>query len=688
MLNNKNHIKSNYWFSTTLHHNSKEISKFGKVRRKVINYRSIFTIAIIILLVSLTAFNDINSQQFRTTETAITLSNEANKELNRFNYLEAISLFKKAIKLNKNYVPARVGLAKAYYYLDNFERALIEIEDARQIDRNSIIVLVWSAKINIKLEEFSRAKEDLDSASYIDARNYDMLMTYAEYYREIGRYKESIRYYDLASGTRENTVEPLIEIGNTYMMLDRTTEAYQAYSQALNRNQRNAKANYSLAKFFYSINDIQKALKYIENAVVIDPYSSEYLELNYLLLFDNGRWSEAENLLKQLITFNNPKSTYYHDLGITLSKQGKYSESIQYLEQGVENFRGDEILRWKAEMISLNLRMSDDKRKELAKYRYDIGIFYRDRNIVDKALLMLDRAIKIDPQNMMYRYQKALIYKEQGYSDRYYKILLFIKGANPDFPNIQNDLEYYERKLQSKLSGKLGIKFNQYEQEKPFKDIRPKIAVSEIEVDKDSQSHYDANFTMQDILYRALSTNDSFSVEVLDKSKAKNETDELNRIGADLVIRSKMKEIGNLLTVTIELQNVYNGVTLFEFEASQRGNNRFLNIALGFTEKIAQSLPVFGRIRDKKEDEVIINIGTLQKVNINDFLYVIGNENDFKVFIRNEENFSLEDKIESFSKAKIKVIKLDERVLKGKIISGDYSNTVNVNNFVLYKNFK
>ncbi len=643
-------------------------------------FKIIFVIIVSFFLAfSVSVTNGLSSQQYEKKETAITLSQQAEEELERENYLEAIAIFKKAIKLNKNYVPARVGLAKSYYFLENYERAYIEIEEAKQIDRNSIIVFIWSAKINIKLEEFSTAKNELDVASNIDARNFELLMTYAEYYKEIGRYTEAIRYFDLASGTDESSVKPLIAKGDTYMLLNRTVEAYKSYKAALERNPRDAEANYSLANFFYITNNINEALEYVENAVIIEPYTNKYLELNYKLLFEIGKFDEAEILLKQLINFSNSQAEYYNDLGIALSKQGKYDESVMYMKQGIENFFGDEVLRWKAEMISLEgLPMRDEQRTGLSDYRYEMGVFYRDKNIINKAMFMLDRAIQLYPENMNYRYQKAKIYKELGLSDKYFQILNFIKREDPNFRGIDNDLEYYQIRLEDTLSGKLKIK--QYELEKP----RPKIVVSGIEIEKNSDSHYDANSVMQNILYRALATNETFSVGILESTKVRNETDELHEMKADLVIRGSMKESGNLLTVSIEVQNVYNGITLFQYEASQRGNDRFLNIALGFADNIARDIPIIGQIVDKKDNIVIVNLGTSQNIKIRDSLYIIGQESDLRVFLRSENNFNIE-KVKDVSKAEITVEKIDEKLIQGKITSGDYIYTVNVNNFVLFR---
>ncbi len=655
---------------------------------KKVNYKYIFILILFLSIFMITSL--VGSQQTIDTETAITLSQRAEQELNRENFIEAIRLYKQAIELNTNYVPARVGLAKSYYYLENFDRAKIEIEEARQIDRNSIIVLVWAAKINIKLLNYQEAKKDLDNAFNIDARNYNILMTYGEYYRDLGRYSESIRYFNLASGTNEESVEPLIEIGNTYLILNRSEEAYEAYIEAFERNPRDANANYHLALYFYQFDNYDKALEYVENAVIIEPYSSRYLELNYELLFKKSEWENAENLLKQLVNFSNPKPLYYNDLGIALSKQGKYSESVEYLKQGLERYKGDEILRWRTELEAIEgLKINNPQRKELAVYRYELGLFYKNKNIIDKALFMLEKAIKIDPENLIYRYYKALIYKDLGFNERYYNIINFIYNENPNitngsvlFRNLDNDLEYYSRKQEDSLSGRL--KIDQYSQNPPFTEPRPKIVVSGVEILEDSESYYEANYDFQSMIYRALSLNDKVSVSFLDTRKIRNETDELTKIGADFVVKAKMKEEDNLLTVSIDLQNVHNGVTILEYESSQRGNNRFLNISLDYSQTISENIPVFGRIREKTENEVIVNIGSIQGISKGDILYIIGNESEFRAFIRDNGNFKDNNAIKSYSKAEIEVDIVDERIFKGRIISGDYQNTINENNFAIY----
>lgn len=684
MDNTKNF--NNKWVSIILENNSqtKNKKKFSKQKK------SFLLVFIILIITASTITTPLSSQETRTTETAITLSQQADEELDRKNYLEAISLFKDAIDLNENYVPARAGLAKAYYYLENYERSYIEIEKAKQIDRNSIVVLIWSAKINIKLENFIEAKEELDAAFGIDARNFDLLMTYGEYYREIGRYSESIRYFDLASGTNGESVEPLIAKGNTYLMINRTQEAYQSYMEALERNQRNAEVYYSLANLYYNINNIKKALEYIENAVIIDPYTNKYLELNYKMLFMNNKWDNAELILKQLINYTSPKAEYYDALGIALAKQGEYEESVNYLNEGTERFRGDEVLRWRTEMTSLEgLKLNHKMRSILSKYRYDMGVFYRDRNNIDKALLMINRAIKIQPENLNYRYELADIYKELGFYDRYYQMIKFIKNEDPQLESfsslikryIRNDLQYYERKLRNNLSGKLNI--DQYKQRSYFNEANPKIVISTIELDAESESYYESNQVVQDMIYRALANYDTFTVEILDENKVRNETDELNKMDADLVIKGTMKENGDLLTIQINLLNVYNGITLFSYESSKRGNDRFLDIAMNFAEKISNDIPVIGNIRDKKEDEVILNIGTLQDIEKDDLLYVIGNEHEYHVYLRNKENFTHDNLVE-ISKATIQVNIVDEKILKGTIIDGDKINSVNVNNYVAY----
>lgn len=191
-------------------------------------------------------------------------------------------------------------------------------------------------------------------------------------------------------------------------------EAKDLYEKVLKINPNHSDALHLLGLIFNSLNQKDKAVKFITKAISIKEHEVYYCNLG-LVLKEQNKFNEAICMFEKAISLNVNDIDAYNNLGLVLRDLNKHKEAIVMYEKA----------------ISINPNYSD-------AYN-NLGIVFYDQNKLNEAIDMYEKAIFINPNYAEAYWNKSLTYLTKG--------------------NLKEGFELYEYRWQKKYFSSLKRNF-------------------------------------------------------------------------------------------------------------------------------------------------------------------------------------------------------------------------------------
>ncbi len=636
----------------------------------------------------------------------------AESDFQNSEYLNALDNYRKALKVNSYYKEAQIGMGKTYLKIKNYDKALSYFKMAESQAQSDVNIKVWIAKTQIERKNYSSAEAYLIKALSIKPKDYSALTTLGDLFFSKNDYTKAIEYYTEA--TKQSPKNPLayLKLGKTYLELKNPEKAIRFLESAENIDNTNPQTNFYLGEYYYKRGDLDSSEKYLKNVLNITPKDYNTLDLLYRVLFKMEKWSETKDNLEKLVQMNPKEKKYYYHLGLAYEKVNDPIRSLLMFKHGIRLDYGDEAMRYQAERIYKNYfsqnpdevnNITQEDRKfgeDLASYWYDRGLSFLKQNEKDKALFSFKRGAYINPQHWRMRLALANIYKSKRLINKYYNELQKIKSdLNKDNTEVNDELKFAELAMQRILSRRQ--KIDQYQA--PLS--KPKIALVFFEKNNDFNHHFNVQKIYRDVLYETLKLNDRLNIVLIrNRTNFDSIYQQLKDMDVDFLISGTIKESDKDIDVSLTIKNINDGDIYKEGESYkplkiiQRGNDRYLKSALYLADNINQLFPVFGQIIKKNNNEIFINLGTRQGYKKGDSFFVIRNEktlsnlfNDRNLYKIIKSNRYLSRTLLSldgnnrFGLEEILITEIDENIAKARIVTSDFFDEVNINNYVIYK---
>lgn len=135
----------------------------------------------------------------------------------------------------------------------------------------------------------------------------------------------------------KDQVDLLTTLADAYHQKGENDLSDQAFDELLEIAPDNALALNNYAYYLALRNtDLNKALDMIEKVMLIDPNNPSYLDTHGWVLYQLGRYEEAEIQLKQALDLTNDSAEVMKHYGETLIKLGRMEEGQKYLDKATE----------------------------------------------------------------------------------------------------------------------------------------------------------------------------------------------------------------------------------------------------------------------------------------------------------------------------------------------------------------
>lgn len=325
----------------------------------------------------------------------------------------AVSLFERAISLDREYAEAYAGLC-----------------DAR----------LGQYRASVDPDNFERARQACERALELNRQALPVYVALGNLYRHSGDYEEAISEFEQALAISPTSVDALVGLGNTLALDDKPARAEATLEKALEVETFNAQAYLAMAGFLFNQGRFDEAASFYERTAAFMPDSARAfngLGASHFMLNEFGRATEAWQRALAL----RPTSRLYSNVGSSLYFSGRFSEAVDMYHKAVE-LAPEDFESWGN--LGDAYRYTSD-REELAVPMYknaiklameNLAVNPRDPVILvlvahyhaavgdrDEALQYQARASALAPDDHFVNYQSAVLLATLGEVDQAMKAL-------------------------------------------------------------------------------------------------------------------------------------------------------------------------------------------------------------------------------------------------------------------------
>ncbi len=588
------------------------------------------------------------------------------------NFYKAVEMYKSALILNGKYFDAVVGLAHAYYGLDEFNEALKYVLDAETLDSQNTDLMNLKGRIYLNLGDLSEAKNIFSKILDKEENNIDAEFGLAELDIASGRVLTAEnRYRDvlLVSPESRKALLALVLINDS---LGDTDSAEKYLKQALQFYADNPFVRFTAAKHYYETNNLEEALYHLKTALFLQP---EFLDATILLCkiyMSEKRYSEIPAVIEKSLLTNDDDYLLWYLLGRAYGAQGLSGKSVRSYGRALNIKPDDDISRLALENEIIDeFEMDSPLRDRFSEYHIDFGKKYEERNMLNKALKEYRRALVIDPYSIEARKHYAYIYKRKGYIERYLLILSNLVDEGYGGIDILDEIEIQKSMLETTVSEKWGIDQFTIDKEKNHFSIF---------FSDDGMYHTDGDMIISEYMEYLLNGYENIKIDTNDMSNQFSECYRKARNNnSDYFIIFRCFENERVVSLSADIYLASTGNKLKTINSVRTGNQMLPEVCRTTADTIHSLLPVFGRIINRKFDEILVNLGTKDGISVGDELLIVRKGELGK----SKDTFDMEYEIDSVI-GKYTVNNADELVSYGDIQIDMFFDMINPGDSVIY----
>lgn len=261
-----------------------------------------------------------------------TLVKLASTKLQALDFDNAIKLYNQALRLKPNNAAAQMGLAMVYNCTGENIKAL------------KILQIIWVAVQALSAKE--QAKLDPASLAEILAQiglalhQLGQLDQALVFYTQANSIHPSdplkLRITELTSTVNATPFDQLLHQAQKYQVNGQPDEAIQAYKAALQLNSDSDRAQHGLGNVLREQGDLQAAMFYIQQAIIMQPEIAEYHNTLGMLFQQKGEFEKAVTFHRRAINLDPQYAAAFCNLGVAFKNLNRAPEAIVAYRQALQ----------------------------------------------------------------------------------------------------------------------------------------------------------------------------------------------------------------------------------------------------------------------------------------------------------------------------------------------------------------
>jgi len=266
---------------------------------------------------------------------------------------EAAVTFRAALRLNPDYLPARLKFAESLLAAGDWEEAgriyeaiIKEHRDAAEAYYGIGRIRAANGDLIAAVESYRRACELFPAYG---AAHYRLALAY----RKLGdgpRSQEHLRLHAASQTLVPPVQDPLrdemraldrgaashVQRGIGFEEAGRIEDAIVEHEKALELDPEFVQAHANLIILYGKTKQPQKAEEHFRAAVRLNPNHADSYYNYGVLLFEQRKYVEAEEVFRKAVEINPFHSQAFHNLGVMREQQGRLDEALQFYRKAVE----------------------------------------------------------------------------------------------------------------------------------------------------------------------------------------------------------------------------------------------------------------------------------------------------------------------------------------------------------------
>ncbi len=310
---------------------------------------------------------------------------------------EAAGAYEAAVAVNPEDILSRHALGMIYQKTGMVPEAVIELQEAIKLGQNAVFLHIDLARVLWGQHRFKEAEWHALEAARIDPDDPWSHAVLSWISEDQGYESQAQTYRDLAyqkqSARTPKTAADFREAGYLYQFIGNLEDADVNYSKAVKLGLNEFEMYTEMGWIYIEQQDWPAAIEAFSHALKLRP--DDYWARNDLALSlrKNGRIEESIDEYQRSIVLNPDDYRAHYNLWEVYYDQGEITEAVKELE------------------IAVNLPMPPRIAPLLWK---SLGIAYEQTGNTDKAFSAYQRAVDINPENILSHYLLASLYQAQG----------------------------------------------------------------------------------------------------------------------------------------------------------------------------------------------------------------------------------------------------------------------------------
>jgi tetratricopeptide (TPR) repeat protein len=553
------------------------------------------------------------------TETAIGLFQAGKAAQDEENYYLAIEKYKASLVVNPRYIDPVKGLAQCFFYLDEYAESLRYVAEGKILNKNDLSLLALEGRINVVTGHLDKANELFTAVLSREPNNIEAMTGIALLEIAAGRTSFATKQLEDALVLNPTERTTLLSLALINESLGNLASANRYIELALKYHSNNYLVHYIAGRTYYMQAELGASESNLKSSLALrGDYEPARLLLGnlYVVMRKEDR---AIEILRPLLASNPESVLARYLIGIAYWNKKDLANAINSLQGALGLDADDESSRLALEQLAIaELDQKNPKRSELARYRYEQGQLFEQRNLLDSALLEYRRAIKLDPVSKDARTAFAGIFKRRGFPLKYLNELEVLKELGITDRGILDDIEYYR----TQGYGTVSEKWNLDQHDIDMRTLSLEVFTL---VPRNSLFHPASGAIIAALFSDVLDGYGKIKVIPTNPTVASfEEAFRAARTGkADFFIILNFSEGERSFYAKSRLYLSKTGTLLSELSTERTGNGRIRDSLLRLGSSINDILPVRGVLLKKEFDRGVIDLGRIHGLKEKDSLVIV-----------------------------------------------------------------
>lgn len=529
-------------------------------------------------------------------------------------YYEAIQEYQAAVRQNPNFAAASYGLAQAYFYITQYDEALLHVQQALRSDPRNLEYQNFRGRVLLALGRVAEARQVFDGILAAAPLNREALLGKAELLISVGELSQAQTTFLSTLSLHPRDRRALLSLAILYQELKDYQMAERYIEQALDYYSENSTVQTLAAEIQLGKGNLAAAERHLSMALSNPEQVHEAaLQLRTKLLLEQRRYEEVLTVLDRLMSLYPESDMLWYTRALAQHNLGKPADAIASLRRALRYNPQNEVARLFLEHVAvLGTDFSDPLRTELAAYRLGQAREYMLQFRYGHALNYLDRGLMVAPSSEAVRRARVEVFQKTQSAARSVEELDILLGDMGVQDRTLSDLrETLRHSLISSVSRQSGI--DQFE-------VPLSTTGISLYAINGPTAHPDAARFVAMAVGEALlgSPRISLTSDPLRLGRYQDPVPVQSASAAFADARQKnteyylvltLGEASDAVSIRAELFLTRTGRPVYTYQSTRTGNNRIMESVVRLVDKVLERIPVKGRILSRNLTSGIINLG-------------------------------------------------------------------------------